>query len=395
MSTPRASFAFWFTALLAGAMVMRGPVTCVGPLADAVVRDYAVSWEAYGSLSALVVAAFGVFSFAAFAVTRRLGLTGAVLASLAVLLAGALLRLLPSWRGLLAGSVGVGAGIALLNVLMPVIAKERFGLKTPAVMGVYTGVIGLSGAVGGLTSVPLYEALGSASGPFGLWAAAAAAAALVWCAALARKDPAALTSSQSAPSMKTMAGLLRSPTAAALVFVMGLQSLLIYTVVAWLPPFLVDQGIDAAQTGVWVFVYLVSGLPASAATPALMRLLGKETRTEWLLVVLYVLGLAGWHMHDTWALLTGSILAGAAQGSMLSVAFLLMAAKSRDFSQMLSMSALAQGSGYLVAGFGPIVFGLLRADFGWLVPWLAVGAVILAWGAAGSAAARSNKLLDA
>ena len=61
----------------------------------------------------------------------------------------------------------LGAGIALLNVLMPVVIKTRWSRRIGMLMGLYTGMIGLSGAVGGLTAAPLFAWGGSLSWP--LW----------------------------------------------------------------------------------------------------------------------------------------------------------------------------------------------------------------------------------
>ena len=384
---------FW-TALLAvlmTAMVMRGPVTCVGPVAEELVKAFEITYSQYGFLTAVPIASFGLFSFFAIGLAERTGLKAAVTLALVILTAGAVGRVLDDWYSLLASTVAVGAGIALLNVIVPVICKAWFADKTPLVMGIYTGVIGLSGAIGGLTAVTAFEFAGSVAGTMALWAALSLLTLLLW-VMTARKDPPKQTRTQTPRS--GFWNLLKSRTAVAVVFVMGLQSLLIYTVAAWLPTYLTAvEGVPHHEAGFWLFVYLVSGLPASVLTPWFLKRVGNEFVAEAILCVAYLLGIAGWLIDPVW-LIPSCIAAGASQGSMLSVAFLLMAEKSVDTSQMLKLSALSQGVGYILAGFGPLIFGVIleACDMVWLPSMAMVAFVVVLWGAAGWAASRSNTL---
>ena len=167
-------------ALLLTAFVMRGPVTGVGPVAAEVVAAYGTTWSLYGLLAALPVAAFGLCSFLAPALQARLGLCGAASAALGLLFLGTALRFIANLAAFAGGMFLLGAGIALLNVLMPVVIKTRWPRRIGMLMGLYTGMIGLSGAVGGLTAAPLFAWGGSLSWPFGFWTAAAVLALIVW-----------------------------------------------------------------------------------------------------------------------------------------------------------------------------------------------------------------------
>lgn len=384
---------FW-TALLAvlmTAMVMRGPVTCVGPVAQEIVKAFEISYSEYGFLTAVPIASFGLFSFFAIALSQRTGLKSAVSTALVILTMGTVSRVFNDWYLLLAGTVAVGAGIALLNVIVPVICKAWFSNKTPLVMGIYTGVIGLSGAVGGLTAVSAFDFAGSVAGTMGLWAVLSVFALILWFTT-ARNDPPKHYRSQHSES--GFVTLLKSPTAVAIVFVMGLQSLLIYTVAAWLPSYLTSvEGVAHHAAGFWLFFYLISGLPASVLTPWFLKRVGNEFLAEVILSLAYLLGIAGW-LIDPVLLIPSCIAAGASQGSMLSVAFLLMAKKSADTNQMLKLSALSQGVGYIFAGLGPLAFGVILQACGmqWLPSMFMVAFVVVLWAAAGWVASRSNTL---
>lgn len=383
------------SALLAVTLVMRGPVTMVGPLGPELSALLSLTPADFGVLTALPIALFGLGSFAAAPLAGRFGLRqGAALAVLLVLL-GTFARAVPSWWPLLAATGVAALGIAILNVLIPVVIKTAFSGSVGRVMGIYTGVVGLSGALGGLTAVPLADALGVAA-PTCAWGVVAAAALVFWrCRAPHARGAEAGSSAKSAKAESgTFARLLRSSTAVALIGVMGVQSLLIYTVAAWLPGWLQNLGTSAEMSGTWLFIYLVSGLPASVLTPRFMRWCGSERTAECVLAGLYLFGVAGWTVGGAW-LFPASIAAGASQGAMLSVAFLLMAEKTSGTREMLAMSALAQGVGYLFAGTGPWIFGLLLesgGEAGWMSGWIFTAVMIALWAAAGWMAARRRRI---
>ena len=50
-----------FVALLMTILVMRGPITCIGAVADEIIESLQIGYPAYGFLSALPIACFGLF----------------------------------------------------------------------------------------------------------------------------------------------------------------------------------------------------------------------------------------------------------------------------------------------------------------------------------------------
>ncbi|MGN1149825.1 MAG: CynX/NimT family MFS transporter [Sutterella sp.] len=374
--------------IIAVTLQMRGPVTCVGPLAERLTAEMSLSAALYGLVAALPIAAFGLVSFISPACARRFGLCGAVLLFLLSLAAGGFIRSIPDYRTLLIGTVLIGAGIASLNVLMPVVIKGRFPKNAGRMMGIYTGVIGLSGSVGALFSAPLANLTDFTQTPFLIWAIYGAAVLLLW-------KRFTDSGANRRESMQRAAGLWRRPAAWAVTAVMGLQSLLIYTVVAWLPPYLLTQGTSSSLGGAAVALYLLSGLPASILTSRFMKLCGPEWVSEFLMSLSYLAGLWCWTQGGWWIAL-GSILAGAPQGSMLTAAFILVAEKTRSGSEMLGLSAMTQGFGYLGAGTGPLIFAACLGDDGsWTCALLFVAFVILLWAGAGFAASRFQSVFPA
>jgi len=65
-----------------------------------------------------------------------------------------------------------------------------------------------------------------------------------------------------------------------------------------------------------------------------------------------------------------SLLIGVGMG-VFSMALAVIALRSRDAEDTARLSAMAQGVGYLIAGLGPFLFGLLHdVSSGWTVPWI-------------------------
>ena len=77
------------------------------------------------------------------------------------------------------------------------------------------------------------------------------------------------------------------------------------------------------------------------------------------------------------------------------MAMILMAQKTNNLSELLVISSLAQGIGYVLAGFGPFICGLLyQGDGDWVsVIAFMLGAVIL-WGVSAWYAFGDRKLFD-
>ena len=365
--------------ILAVTLEMRGPITSVGPLANLLTTELSLTANQYGLVASLPIIAFGLFSFIAPVAVRRFSLISAVSLFLISLAIGGFLRSIPDYGPLLAGTFMVGTGIAALNVLMPVVIKTWFTTGVRRLLGIYTGFVGLSGAIGALSAYPLASMTDLTQAPFILWALFGIVVLVAWIGL----THAARSSAQ--PLLRA-SGLYRHPGAWAMTGVMGLQSLLIYTVAAWLPPYLESQGVSATMAGTALALYLFAGLPASIFTEHFIRLCRNEWLAEALMSLSYLLGLYCWTQGGLW-IYVGSILAGAPQGSMLSTAFILMAEKTRSNAALLGLSAMTQGIGYLGAGLGPIIFASLLTN-GWTLALWFVAFIIALWAAVGFIASR-------
>ena len=133
--------------LVLAALCLRGPFAAVGPVLDELGTELSLSTAALAVVTSLPLVCFGLVSPFAPTLAGRLGLHRAVLAAVAVILAGILLRLAGT-VGLFAGTVVLTGGIAVVNVLLPAVARAEYGRRSAAVIGATTGSMALSASLG-------------------------------------------------------------------------------------------------------------------------------------------------------------------------------------------------------------------------------------------------------
>lgn len=144
------------SALVLSILLMRAPVTCVGPVGESLRETLSVSYATYGVVSALLVLMFGLAGFAAPLLFSKLSTRislGCVLSLLAVDL---VLRLIESLPSLLVGTLLIGAGIAVLNTVIPIVFRHYFPGNIPKGLGIYTAATGCSRFAGAWVAVPLF-----------------------------------------------------------------------------------------------------------------------------------------------------------------------------------------------------------------------------------------------
>ena len=73
------------------------------------------------------------------------------------------------------------------------------------------------------------------------------------------------------------------------------------------------------------------------------------------------------------------------------MALAIIALRARNAEDTAQLSGMAQGLGYLIAGTGPFLFGLLHdVTHGWTVPWVMFLAVYVVQIVAGAFAGRAR-----
>jgi MFS transporter, CP family, cyanate transporter len=378
-------------ALIAGAIVftalnLRTAVASVPPLLDELRDDVPLSAAGAGVLTTLPVICMSVGSPVAPRLARRIGTEPAVVVLALTMVAGIAARLIPGLATLFAGTIVAGLGIALGNVLVPSLIKRDFPTQVGLMTGGYTMAISASGALAAGLTVPVEEAIGHGWRPaLAIWAIPALAAAVIWMPWIAR--------SRAGATDVPFPSLWRNRLAWQVTAFMGLQSLLFYTCLSWLPALLRSEGIERGAAGALLSVMLLTAIPTCLLVPVVASRARDQRAAIAVTIVVYAAGLAGLLAAPDAAPAVWATLLGFAQGSMLALIFLLFGLRSPDQEHAAQLSAMAQTVGYAVAAAGPLLIGVLRdATGGWTAPIAVLLAVLVPLFAVGMAAGRSQIL---
>lgn len=353
------------------ALALRGPVSSVGPLLDDLRSDLGLQGAPGALLPALPLLCFGLLAPIAPALSRRLGLHRAVLAGAAVLALGVALRN-AGLPGLFLGTLLIGSGIAVVNVLLPAVVKADFAHRLPLATALTTSSIALSASLGAGFAQPLSSATGGPLSSLSVWLLPALIGVAAWVplARRGRRDAPAAGATHVLP-------LLRDRVALSVTVFFGLQALAFYTLLAWLPSVLRDAGVPAAEAGAMLAVAASLGVPVSFIVPRLC--VRRPSQGRWVLLVATptLVGLIGLLTAPGEAPWLWSVLLGAGTGAAFPLGLTLVLLRSRDSAQAARLSAAAQGAGYVIASAGPFGIGLLHDATGSWTPSLVVMVVLL------------------
>lgn len=372
------------------AINLRACITAVGPLTPSIRAATGLSNVLAGLLTALPLLAFGAFSPLAPRLARRWGIEAMLLVSLVGLTAGILLRSLPSLSLLFLGTALLGASIAISNVLLPALIKRDFPQRVGLMTGIYSTLLGISGAIADGVSIPLAQGthLGWA-GSLGFWALPSALTALIWLPLLRAHTRSDAVQVNGVPGRR----LWRSSLAWQVTFFMGLQSLAFYVAVAWFPVIFQNKGLSASAAGWMLSLLQFVGVLSSFLTPLLAARMKNQRVLVAAIVLLGIIACAGVMSSANSLIFLWCILLGLAQGAYLSLALLFFILRTSDARTAADLSGMAQSIGYLLAATGPLLFGWLHdLTHNWTVPLLALIGIMLVLLIVGMGAGRDARI---
>ena len=349
---------------------LRAPITSVGPLIAAIREDLLISNTVAGALTTLPLLAFAFISPFAPKIARRFGIELTLLISLIVLTLGIFLRSLGSIEVLFIGTLFIGLAIAIGNVLLPGLVKQNFAHRVGLMTGVYAVSMNLSAAIASGVSVPL-ASIGELGwqGSLGIWGFLAIIAILFWIPQMRHQHKSVKAMGQE--EHRTSRQLWRSPLAWKITIFMGLQSLIYYSVVAWIPEIIQEKGLTSSAAGWMSSLMLFATLPCTFIVPILA---GRKESQRGLVVItalLFSLGLGGLLVGHISLIPLWMILIGAGCGFAFSLAMMFFSLRTTSVQQASELSGMGQSLGYLLAAIGPLFFGLMRdMTTSWTVPLL-------------------------
>jgi len=384
------------TGIVALALNLRAAINSLPPIFPELQHALRLSGPQITVLATIPVLCFGVFPVIAAPLSRRFGEERVLGISLSLVAAGLILRGALPGSLLYPGTVLACGAIALMNVLLPSLIKRRQPSRAGLLIGLYLLSLAVGAVLGSLLAVPAYRYAARApwlGGPvrfsLWLWAVPAAIAFAAWLPQWRYRT----APGTGAAALIPRVAVARHALAWQVTAFMGLQSLSYYATLSWLPTLLRDRGATAAHAGELLALMNLG----NAVTCMLIPVLAHRRPGQRVLVVPTVIataaGIAGalyGPLGSTWAWI---LLLGLAQGSALGLGIFFAMARAPDPVTAVSLSALAQGAGYLLAATGPLAVGLLHASTGgWDIPIALLLVLCAAELAAGWLAARDRVL---
>lgn len=393
---PVAGGALVLVGMLLVALNLRAAITSLGALLGEVRTGLGLSGALAGFVTTLPTLAFAAFGAFTPWLVRRIAPARVLLLAMTALALGQLLRVLTSSPlvFLLTSALAL-AGIAVANILLPMLVKQHFPHRTGLVTGAYTVALTAGTTVAAASAVPVAEAFGSWRAGLGVWAGLAAVAVLPWVPLALRARAAARRAGRTAvapPRLRIRPE--RTGLGWAMAVYFGAQSLSGYVVMGWLAQLFRDAGYRPQSAGLLLAGVTAFGVPVALLMPAIAtRLRTLRPLVFFLSAAMTVsyLGLA-FAPYDL-ALLWVALLA-VGQGA-FPLILTTIGLRARTAEGTVVLSAFAQSAGYLIAALGPLLVGVLyEATGGWRAP---IGFLLVALAvqtAAGMAIARPRFIED-
>lgn len=357
-------------AVLLVAANLRPAVTSLGPVLDEVRRSVGASATWASVVTALPGLCFGLAAFLAPVLARRAGMPRAVAYGVLLIGVGVVARVLDGPGMVLIGTFAACVGIAVCNVLIPVVVREFYPQRVGLITGLYTATMQAMAALAAALTPQLDAVFGGWRPALGVWALLALAGLLAWAVAARRggTGPAARLARPPGKPASGRTSVLRSPVAWLVTGFFGLQAFFAYAMINWVPQVLMDTaGLDRATAGVMAGVINVIGVPISLVVAPLAA--RQRSQSKWVaaLGVFGGVGLIGLLVAPSAAPWLWSLCLGIGMG-VFPIAIALISLRTRSSADTRGLSTMAQGCGYLLAAVGPLMVGVLHgATGGWTV----------------------------
>lgn len=241
-------------------------------------------------------------------------------------------------------------------------------------MGIYAMMMGGGGGIMAALSVPIYHATG------GSWPLALGIAAVPAIAAMVAMLP-LLGTSRGRPGARVKRAwhaMMRHGTAWSIAGFFGIQCLVFYTMLAWLPAIYVSKGVAPATAGLYLALSIFGVAAGGFVGPTIAARRNDHRRELLLSIGFCVVGIVGILLAPVPGAPVWVILLGLGMGAGQGIPGVLYAKRTVDHPQMTQLSGMVQTIGYLIAATGPLAAALLHGwTGGWKWPLIALLGLLL------------------
>ncbi|AZA76594.1 MFS transporter [Chryseobacterium sp. G0186] len=373
---------------------LRSPIVAVSPVLGEVRDVLHLDNFQVSLLTSIPLFMFAVCSVLVSRFSSKLGISKLLMYSLIILSFGLFLRISGSLLLLFLGSVFIGLGICIGNVVTPGYVKNNFPKQIGLMTGIFAVSMNLTAALASGFSVKIGEWTGFGwRGSLGIWLIIAALGFLVLLLEF-------IFNKKNSDHPKTTLGtsdfnMFKSSQAWNISIFMGLQSLFYYCMVAWLPSFLTDYNMPGESSGWVLFVIQITMIPITFCCPIIASKM-KDQRVLILFIcalmfestMMFVFLKAQW-------IYVNAVIIGISNGLSFSLSILFFSTRTKSGINAVKISGMAQSVGYLIAAFGPPIFGKLHDwDASWNISFYFLSIAVLIMFFFGIKAARHKYVED-
>ena len=334
--------------------VLRSPFTALPTILGDIAQGLGVEVSSLGILTSLPLLMFALFSAFASRLAQKIGLEHLFTYCLLLLTVGSVIRIfnLPL---LYLGTLIVGASIAIFNVLLPSMIQANQPQKISLLTTLYVTAMGVSTAIASYLSVPITQA-SSWKGLILVLSFLCLVTLLVWLPNHRHNHHL-----ESKKEKQVKENILKSKDVWAIIIFGGLQSLFFYTSMTWLPTMAVSAGLSNSDAALLASIFSLISIPFSMTVPSLTTRLSDGHRRI-MLATISIAGMMGIAMllypaNNFLYWLVVHLLIGTACSALFPYLMVCFSLKTSSPEKTAQLSGLAQTGGYILAAFGPALFG--------------------------------------
>lgn len=360
---------------------LRPAITSVGPLIGTIRDDIGLANWNVALLTSLPLIAFAIMSPIAPKLANKLTNEVTLTLGLFMLIVGVSLRSISFVLLLFFGTLCIGAGIAICNVLLPGVIKDRFPHKVAIMTSLYTSSMALFATTASGVSIPLANGL-KLGWQLSLlvWIIPAVIGLMIWLY-ISIKD----REQRSADQLRYFeteksSGIWKSSLAWKIGLFMGLQSFIFYVMISWLPELIIAYGFTKETGGLMLSYFQLIGIPTSFIIPMLATKMKSQRPIVVFVNSFFIIGVIILLSNQSLlAIVIATTLIGFATSSNFALSLTFFSIRARNARDSAELSGMAQSIGYCVSATGPIVVGfILDITHNWSVPlFLLIGITIV------------------
>lgn len=350
---------------------LRPMLAIIGPLFPVLQLQAGLSAMTFSLLTTLPVAMMGLAALSGPWLIARIGPVKGIAAGLLCLTVSCL------WRGvtltpsqLLLTALAGGAGIGVIQALMPALIRQRFAEAAATLMALFSTGIMAGAALTAAGADPLFSWLGLQPA-LALSGGLTLVTLLIWLT-LVRRSPQVSVASDAAtlPVRRTLL----------LMLFFGIGTGAYTLVLAWLPPFYIQLGWSARHSGYLLAALTLTEVVAGFIVSATLHRFPDRRPLLLGVLALLLLGLLSLVFYPGTMPILSSLLLGTGIGALFPLSLIVTLDHARSAREAGILLSRVQGGGYLIAALMPLLAGWVR-DSGtsmtqaWLI--MSAGVVLL------------------